>query len=454
MTDASLEARVWRAVELSANPSVLAQALHSFLPNCCLSVQDDVPTARIRRSTDRIDVEFGTAFLREELADERDFLFVLLHEVYHHVLGHLRIRPGDTLSKKCPEAANLTADMLVNRSVVDRYFREGVPLLSRLYGDRLPGCLLKPQVLPSNTGRKPGSNRARARDRAAFISRLQRAGHSHALAAKAWSVYRLAWQDFPPYELLLEKVVALLSSADMLRFVDVPLLGDHEGDTVDGLPWNDDRFNFLGSDMQESDVAAEPPCGDGGLAAALRRALERDPSRRVVQMTALPGVVCSPGRSDLAFLAAGFPVTLFHGARPLPEDAQGAHVYLYVSNSLTDALPRIYNALTALRDLVATPVHQFSTQVVDCSLDDVARGVRRTTGGTNFTPVLEHALARHHGQIVVITDGIGPNVGPVGDAFTRSGAGLHLVLVDAGYMGRRECPLVPLARSVVHLGRG
>lgn len=452
MNDNPLEARVWRAVELSANPAGLAQALHNFLPRCTLTVRPDVPTARILREGDRIDVAFGAEFLARELADDRDFLFVLLHEVYHHVLGHLRIRPGDRLSRRCPHAANLAADMLVNSAVMSRFFPDGVPLLSRMYKGGLPACLLKP-VIPARVP-EPSPAHLRALARRSFLTSLIASGHSRPIAARAWAVHELAWRHQAPYEQVLKSVISLLTSARAMKLVDlILLLGNHDGTPVIDLPWLEGKAagHGNGGPLEEiqDDVGAPPT--DNGLAEILRRALERDPNRRLVRQAPATGVVCSPGRSDLAFLAAGFPVTLFHGARPLTGDGQGAHVYLDVSGSVAEHLPGLHAGLAALRDLIAEPMHQFSTRVVDCSLEDLARGIRRTDGGTRFLPVLEHAIARRYHQIVVVTDGVGPLPELVAEEFRRTGASLHLVLV--GNRGRtpRISSLLKLAQTITSL---
>jgi hypothetical protein len=340
--------------------------------------------------------------------------------------------------------------MLVNRTVIDRYFPGGVPLLSRLYGNGLPACLLKP---PDTFVKGAGKRNREQSQRGAFIDSVAAAGCSHEIARQAWGVHRMGWQRQPPYEQLLDHVVKLLDSAGALRVVPVLLLGDHDGPPVDGLPWPCDATEpGAGGALDESRVQSRASMGDLGLAQALRRALEKDPARRLVQMVPMTGVVCSPGRSDLAFLAAGHTVSIFHGSRPVSEEALGAHVYLDVSGSMDDVLPCLFNGLNALRDLVATPLHQFSTEVVDSSMDDLARGVKRTTGGTHLRPVLEHALAQRYGQIVVISDGIVGDPGSVGDRFAQSGISLHVVLTGASSIRRRMSPLVSLARTVTSLG--
>ena len=143
-TSAQLSSRLTDAVRQSADPAGLGRALADLLPRCTLSVAANVPTAQIARRGRTHSIVFGRDFLRDELADDRDLLFVLLHEVYHSALGHLFPSRNDPLARAFPDCANVAADMLVNRAVCTRHFPEGVPFLARFYGPGIPDCLLKP----------------------------------------------------------------------------------------------------------------------------------------------------------------------------------------------------------------------------------------------------------------------------------------------------------------------
>ena len=129
MTDSQsdkLQERVWQAIEFSADPGALAQAMHEFMPQCTFGVSDKVQTACISRSADgSMKLEFGRDFLDRELADDRDFLFVLMHEIYHHVLGHLFPSRKDRDSRIYRNMANVAADIMVNRAVCQRFFPDG-----------------------------------------------------------------------------------------------------------------------------------------------------------------------------------------------------------------------------------------------------------------------------------------------------------------------------------------
>lgn len=454
VTTIDLEKRIWRAVELSSNPGALAAALHELLPNCHFEVRDDVPTARIRNGPDGTAIEFGGEFLVRELGDDRDFLFVLMHEIYHHVLGHLRVSRGDRASRMYRGLSNIAADMLVNRTVCNRFFPDGVPLLDRMYPvDSLPGALLRH---PGLSFENPAHQDARCRLIRNFEVGLGKIGGNPGLCMSVFSVYRLAWGRGAPYETILERLLALFRSIDPQSFPQVILLGDHEagagglGDifSMDGRGDKGDPFTGGGDDREEI-VRVEKATHNQGVAAALRRALEVQANRwRMYDPIACPGVVCVPGRRDAAFLGAGMYPVFYQANKTEFEPEQLAHVYVDVSGSMIDEIPHMFAVLAASRELVADPIHEFSERIEDVTMADFAKGVCRTTGGTDFTPIMTHALARKFRQVVVFTDGCAGFEDAVGRSFKQSGIKLHLVFVDSRSHSRRDCPLVPLAESV------
>ena len=454
-TSADLEARVWMAVDLVERSEAVADALYRFLPKCTFAVRDDVPTARIRGG-DVPQIEFGTRFLDEELSDDRDFLFVLMHEIYHHVLGHLRHSRGDKASRTFSNLANIAADMLVNRAVCERYFPEGVPLLNRMYDNHsLPSLLLLPP--PGRPG-TPVSGRLRDRVLSNIAVALKGIGANPKLAHQVWTVYRMAWFGNAPFETVLERLLALFAKIDSMQFMTILLLGDHEGiempgelhkiagDDEDGRGYGD------GGDLGDEEIEIDKAASDRDLAAALRRALEVQTGRYSInEPQRIPGVVCVPGRRDAAFLAGGaFPV-IYQAGTPVFDPLKLAHVYLDVSGSFDDYLPRIMGVLNGLCDQIADPVHQFSTVVSDISMARLSQGAKCSTRGTNFNCVLTDAITRRYRQIIVITDGCGPVCEQVSTAFRTAMISLHLVLVDSSPWDSRDSPLIALATSVLKM---
>jgi hypothetical protein len=134
------------------------------------------------------------------------------------------------------------------------------------------------------------------------------------------------------------------------------------------------------------------------------------------------------------------------------EDEQRAHLYIDVSGSVNPWIGRFYGLVLALGDEIGSPVHLFSNQVLDMTLDDLARGRVRTTGGTDFDCVVTHALERGYRRIVVVTDGIGDLDSANAEAFRASGASLYLLLMGTGIdVADTVTPLFALARQTWEL---
>jgi hypothetical protein len=442
-----LEARILKAVRGCAQPDQLQADLDLFLPQCTLAVSSKVPTACIRRSGGRYRIEFGDAFLRDSLQDDRDLLFVLLHEAFHHVLGHLVGLPPWLRSPRMQNVANIAADILVNRAVCERFFPGGVPLLARMYDRKsLIGSLLRPPEGSMKTTMGP------------FLANLQAGGAAFPLAYMAWDVYQAGWFQQSSFEALAGMVRSLVVAAHCA--CDVTFLGDHRPDRerLPDLPWGtedeDGAFGAGQCDDLEEDETSDPvePALSPELALAVKRALIEDPNhpRRRTAFTAVTSPVFSPGRSDWPSLSMGFWPTLFHGPRfDTSDDDLRAHVYIDVSGSFDAFLSRVYGLILALGDEVGSTVHLFSNQVADATLDELARGLKRTTGGTDFDCVLGHALEHRYRRIVIITDGIGELEAGVGEAFQALGGSLYLLLLGADEgMARLWSPLPEMAKGV------
>lgn len=440
-----LDRRLNEAIETSTDADRLRADLDRFWPNAVVSVVKGVETARIRRVGDRFFVEFGRDFLDQQLQAPEDLLFVFLHECFHHVLGHLSGRgrrgPADPLRRM---AEDIAADILVNRVVCERFFPAGgVGLLRRLYDERDPiAALLRP----------PEGSRRHAMRR--FRTLLREGGAKWAVVFLASRLYLHGWFEEVPFEALVNGVARLLGRLGMR--VRIVFLGDHTAKgRIEGLPWDKGGAGagyaeeVVETEVPEPVVAVRSP----RVAMAVRAALDQDFAnpRRVVTPTAATSPLFGPGRQDYPFLAMGLWPTLFHGPRyDVSFEDQRARVYVDVSGSFDDYQARVFGFLVALRDEVGPTVYQFSNTVEGISIEQIARGVKRTTGGTDFDCVIEHALRHRFRRIVVITDGIGQLDSANAQAFQASGASLYLVLTEDAAMGSLG-PLPPLARQVWEL---
>jgi hypothetical protein len=439
-----LSARVWRAAREAAGSEKVTAALHQFLPDCTFAVKDDVPTARIVKSHFDIRIEFGSQFLAEELKDDRDFLFVLLHEIYHHVLGHLRTSKKDDVTPVNQWLSNIVADMMVNRAVCERFFPDGVPILDRMYGrNSFPCTLLLP---PPNFGAASTSEESKKQCITDFLDRLMADAATPETAAAIWRIYKLAWFNDAPYDTVLERLVELYENLGLVSVVDVLLLGNHDDEATAWIPGEEDRK------LEETTIKCEKFEREQRVANVLRRALCASASQGGLGNPVVgPGVVCMPGRRDTVMIAAGITPVIYQAAPIAFEPELRAHVYVDVSNSLIAFLPAMYGILNSLRDLIADPVHQFSTVIADVTMAELARGVRRSTGGTKFNPIFRHAIDHDCKDIVVFTDGEGRLTESLGAKFKDQNRRLHLVKVNALKLHREFSPLPPIATTIVEL---
>ncbi len=136
---------------------------------------------------------------------------------------------------------------------------------------------------------------------------------------------------------------------------------------------------------------------------AVGRFLERNRSARRITSP----VMLTPSRRDLVLLASGVWPVLFHN-RAYSETrsrGRGLAVYLDVSGSVHDDLPRILGVLGNMQSDIEK-VFTFSNDIVETSLKALAKGEGiRTTYGTDFDCVAASILERGYPKAVVITDG-------------------------------------------------
>jgi hypothetical protein len=112
-----------------------------------------------------------------------------------------------------------------------------------------------------------------------------------------------------------------------------------------------------------------------------------------------------PSKRDLVLLAADIPPLHYH--RPFHKPIQqqrGLAVYLDVSGSVNQHLPKIGGLLQHLRDNLLT-IYLFSNKVVQVPLSTLLTGVVQTTYGTDFDCIAESILENGLDKAVVMTDG-------------------------------------------------
>ena len=112
-----------------------------------------------------------------------------------------------------------------------------------------------------------------------------------------------------------------------------------------------------------------------------------------------------PSKRDLVLLAAGIYPFHFHNQLRQPKEKnKGLAIYLDVSGSVNDHLPKIIGILKSLKNEI-TSIFQFSNKVVETSFEALLKGQIKTTYGTDFSCVAQSVLDMGFDKAVVITDG-------------------------------------------------
>ena len=151
--------------------------------------------------------------------------------------------------------------------------------------------------------------------------------------------------------------------------------------------------------------------------------------------TPLPGF----DRRSAVLTALGAQPLLYAKQLPVRRRRLGderVHVYLDVSGSIGDLKGPLYGAVLDCGEFVWPMIHLFSTVVADITMQELRRGVCRTTGGTDIACVAAHMREHRVRRAAIITDGF---VGkPAGQDFeTLQGAWLGVALTS-GYPSRAD----------------
>ncbi len=113
----------------------------------------------------------------------------------------------------------------------------------------------------------------------------------------------------------------------------------------------------------------------------------------------------NPSKRDLVLIASGFYPAYFHNKLNKPiEENKGLAIYLDVSGSVIDYLPKIIGILKNLRKEI-TKIFLFSNKVEETSFESLLKGRIKTTYGTDFNCVAKSILEKNIDKAVIITDG-------------------------------------------------
>ncbi len=440
---------------------------------------DEVATAAIE-CVARPRLLINPAFVAEHCARDEHLFLLVMHEIWHVVLAHTRLFPRPT------QAHNIAFDAVINATLSRQYtgaaYRGFFERVNPL--DVFPGCLLRP---PEGWPRAPVYPRCGPKGTVELLRRLYPAVSAEATETAFCDprqMRALRLPMVPGFEEILELLRAWIASRPACRGAgeSVVLLGDHDDPDGQERLLDDPLVNEIvrrTTGSWDDGVAGGSP----GLGAALARARRgtADPgvavraafarvlrnalgpagprgSRRLRAPEIAPsgsGVLPNPlDRSRHARERLGVAGLLWnqcaHVSRQRSEPEPPTHVYLDVSGSMGELLPRLLGLLVPHVQRRHAEVFQFSTVVEPLPLPCLRKGEIRTTCGTGIECVLEHALATPRlRRALILTDGY---TGAAGDEHRAriNGRALELHVVLPAECSYRD-DLEPIARTITVL---
>ena len=418
-------------------------------------------------------------------ADEHLFMLVM-HELYHVILGHTRLFPRST------EVRNLVFDAVINAILCSLFPKpEFTSFFTDYYpSDKMPFTLLRPKgdgtPLAAEAALKllyGGSDTGTYHD---VYEALLKSG-----CVKEITVFLGGGRGataLPGDGRARSPIAPDSDGAGRARTPCAPhpiLLGSHGDEDEAMSPEMKELIHKIISKwpspdrpLQGQDLGAEErerDFGNGGRGAtALARGI-----RRLMRMAAMPGkkevrrrsvreMVCetatflpdwhdrSHEAREAAFGDALIYRTTTRMQRPSSRDNRQSFVYFDVSGSVAEQVPSVAQALLPYCRGGLCTVHVFSTVVHLASARNLAARKFSSTGGTDVNCVLRHVIElpcrKRPRAVIVITDGFtGAPDATLAAQFRTAGMRLFVGLVktDAGY--NQESDLSSLAEKFVHL---
>lgn len=386
--------------------------------------------------------------------DEHLFMLVM-HELYHVILGHTTLFPHAT------EVRNIVFDAVINAILCSLFPKpEFTSFFTDYYpSDKMPYALLRPK------------------------------GDGTPLAAEQALKLLYGGSDtgtyHDVYEALLKsgcvKEVKLVVKSDG----EPLLLGSHDEENEEISQEMKDLIHKIISKwpspdrpLQGQDLGAEE-CERGFDADAAPTIRLRRGIRRLMRRAAIPGkkevsrrsvreMVCetatflpdwhdrSHEAREVAFGDALIYSTTTRLQRPSSRDNRQAFVYFDVSGSVAEEVPSVAQALLPYCRSRLCTVHVFSTVVHQASARDLAARKFSSTGGTDIDCVLKHVLElpprKRPRAVVVVTDGFTgkPDAG-LAERFHAAGMRLFVGLVKTDCGCNQETDLSSIADKFIKL---
>lgn len=407
-----------------------------FVASFIRSVEEDMGCATACISADGV-LTCNPKFIEEHVSGPKECFCLIMHEIMHPMFGHFIHGTGPL--------ENLAADMIINACISTLFPVQsgGGALFKSVYPPRGIEGLLRPES-------RMHDSRYAHLYRAVYPHKCGGAKLSTGEAIRALKVLS------PPLEtptLLLGNHPPQHGESTSSSLVDMP------PDTMAKLA-EDLRTAVLnagsqsaGCSQQLHDLLIETISTHLSLRRHLlrgyttRRKVDRFKTEVQTRGSVITPVPVHPSKRDFVLLAAGVPPFHYRNqVQRVTTKEQGLAIYLDVSGSVNEYLPRILSALTSLKHDLNT-IFMFSNSVVEVSMKTLLDGGIRTTYGTDFNCVAHSIIANDYDKAVVITDGYAELNDALQHELKRRGVRILTILFD----GATECKEFAPLGDVVQL---
>ena len=391
-------------------------------------------------------------FIEAHCQTNEHLFMLVMHELYHVILGHTTLFPRAT------EVRNLVFDAVINAILCSLFpTPEFTSFFTDYYpSDKMPFALLRPK------------------------------GEGTPLAAESALKLLYGGSDTGTYHDVYEALLKSGCVKEITLCVPHPLLlGSHEEENEEISQEMKDLIHKIISKwpspdrpLQGQDLGAEERehgfDAESDPTTRLRRGI-----RRLMRQAAIPGkkevrrrsvreMVCETATflpdwhdraheaREVAFGDALIYSTTTRQQRPSSRDNRQAFVYFDVSGSVAEHVPSVAQTLLPYCRGGLCTVHVFSTVVHPASVRDLAARKFSSTGGTDIDCVLKHILElpprRRPRAVVVVTDGFtGVPDAALAARFHAAGMRLFVGLVKSDCAYNQESNLSSLADKFVKL---
>jgi len=384
-----------------------------------------VPTAAVEcKAQPRLLI--NPEFVEKHAQTSEKLLSLVMHELHHVLLGHTTLFPRTT------KVQNFVFDAVIN-GIICRMFPEEdyTSFFTDFYdADAFPECLLRPpKGWLKSVNNKPLSSKLVLVDKSAIPGTLDALPEEtrvlvNEVHAALYSGSGASYQE-------VYKLLPKLIGKNLLD--GIPLIGGHE-EVSDGQLEIRSPVLF---DIVRGLVEQWPQPPDPIRGRSLSDIINTNtiqPKRKLTNRSILRNLICKVAdnkhagsikrirldkievttpipvlnRRTVVQRALGTEPLLFTGTSSFSlrvNSGKRVHIYLDVSGSMDAVKSALYGAVIDCAAFVHPVIHLFSSKVADISMDQLRRGVCKTTGGTCITCVAEHMSVNAVHRAVIITDG-------------------------------------------------